>query len=185
MYKIITSLFVVFICFLLTDNAFAQKNDKRIFGPESGPIVAKAQYDQIARRHNSAIKKLNKALKINELNPYEVSTIQRMIGSSYYSLGKNKKAILAFESSIEAGGLLDSEVKSFHANIAQLNIIEKDFELGAQQLETYFQDGGPQKPNLVKLITQAYVNMENYEACLLYTSPSPRDGLLSRMPSSA
>ena len=24
-----------------------------------------------------------------------------------------------------------------------------------------------------------------FEACLLYTSPSPRDGLLSRMPSSA
>ena len=24
-----------------------------------------------------------------------------------------------------------------------------------------------------------------YETCLLYTSPSPRDGLLSRMPSSA
>mgnify|MGYP003378941481 CR=1 FL=1 len=24
-----------------------------------------------------------------------------------------------------------------------------------------------------------------YNACLLYTSPSPRDGLLSRMPSSA
>ena len=30
----------------------------------------------------------------------------------------------------------------------------------------------------------AYVNA-NYYACLLYTSPSPRDGLLSRMPSSA
>ena len=26
---------------------------------------------------------------------------------------------------------------------------------------------------------------QNLEACLLYTSPSPRDGLLSRMPSSA
>ena len=25
----------------------------------------------------------------------------------------------------------------------------------------------------------------HYEPCLLYTSPSPRDGLLSRMPSSA
>ena len=25
----------------------------------------------------------------------------------------------------------------------------------------------------------------NYASCLLYTSPSPRDGLLSRMPSSA
>ena len=27
--------------------------------------------------------------------------------------------------------------------------------------------------------------LELYEGCLLYTSPSPRDGLLSRMPSSA
>ena len=27
--------------------------------------------------------------------------------------------------------------------------------------------------------------IENGQACLLYTSPSPRDGLLSRMPSSA
>ena len=27
--------------------------------------------------------------------------------------------------------------------------------------------------------------LEDLEACLLYTSPSPRDGLLSRMPSSA
>ena len=26
---------------------------------------------------------------------------------------------------------------------------------------------------------------DDYEDCLLYTSPSPRDGLLSRMPSSA
>ena len=26
---------------------------------------------------------------------------------------------------------------------------------------------------------------DNYKVCLLYTSPSPRDGLLSRMPSSA
>ena len=25
----------------------------------------------------------------------------------------------------------------------------------------------------------------NFDSCLLYTSPSPRDGLLSRMPSSA
>ena len=28
-------------------------------------------------------------------------------------------------------------------------------------------------------------SLEDFERCLLYTSPSPRDGLLSRMPSSA
>ena len=29
------------------------------------------------------------------------------------------------------------------------------------------------------------LNITSVKACLLYTSPSPRDGLLSRMPSSA
>ena len=29
------------------------------------------------------------------------------------------------------------------------------------------------------------VDAHDYHTCLLYTSPSPRDGLLSRMPSSA
>ena len=33
--------------------------------------------------------------------------------------------------------------------------------------------------------SQKTVNSETISSCLLYTSPSPRDGLLSRMPSSA
>ena len=31
----------------------------------------------------------------------------------------------------------------------------------------------------------AFADVYSYYGCLLYTSPSPRDGLLSRMPSSA
>ena len=37
--------------------------------------------------------------------------------------------------------------------------------------------------NVAKLNDYEYEN--NVRGCLLYTSPSPRDGLLSRMPSSA
>ena len=37
--------------------------------------------------------------------------------------------------------------------------------------------------NVTKEAVEAYSPMA--EVCLLYTSPSPRDGLLSRMPSSA
>ena len=33
--------------------------------------------------------------------------------------------------------------------------------------------------------TEEKLNMQDVLSCLLYTSPSPRDGLLSRMPSSA
>ena len=36
-----------------------------------------------------------------------------------------------------------------------------------------------------KEITQFIRLLDQHEFCLLYTSPSPRDGLLSRMPSSA
>ena len=32
---------------------------------------------------------------------------------------------------------------------------------------------------------ETFAPVARFEACLLYTSPSPRDGLLSRMPSSA
>ena len=36
-----------------------------------------------------------------------------------------------------------------------------------------------------ELILNKSAVMYEYNVCLLYTSPSPRDGLLSRMPSSA
>ena len=41
----------------------------------------------------------------------------------------------------------------------------------------------PEVENLADEIL-AY-SLERLKSCLLYTSPSPRDGLLSRMPSSA
>ena len=38
----------------------------------------------------------------------------------------------------------------------------------------------------VKIVKELGVGKDGYsQGCLLYTSPSPRDGLLSRMPSSA
>ena len=37
----------------------------------------------------------------------------------------------------------------------------------------------------LKKVNQKFTELVQERACLLYTSPSPRDGLLSRMPSSA
>ena len=46
--------------------------------------------------------------------------------------------------------------------------------------------GAPMKAPLASLIGGVEVEwFDHVYACLLYTSPSPRDGLLSRMPSSA
>ena len=34
-------------------------------------------------------------------------------------------------------------------------------------------------------VNRSYLNFNDFDTCLLYTSPSPRDATLSRMPSSA
>ena len=44
------------------------------------------------------------------------------------------------------------------------------------------------KAELIALLHRSFttpINRDQIHTCLLYTSPSPRDGLLSRMPSSA
>ena len=56
-------------------------------------------------------------------------------------------------------------------------------------IETIYHEGGPPVETPLKLAAACAVIRNpyagRYEPCLLYTSPSPRDGLLSRMPSSA
>ena len=52
--------------------------------------------------------------------------------------------------------------------------VEQAIALHARTPETAYLAGGTTLLDLMKL-----------DVCLLYTSPSPRDGLLSRMPSSA
>ena len=65
-----------------------------------------------------------------------------------------------------------------------------DFDPNAIQMP----DGGDPFANLNELLpeedtdligSQLQQDYMEYKICLLYTSPSPRDGLLSRMPSSA
>ena len=69
--------------------------------------------------------------------------------------------------------------------------------LGAQQQALQGQDvnqlmgiGGLQQQLLQSTADTDFANRQSlfnapFQHCLLYTSPSPRDGLLSRMPSSA
>ena len=45
--------------------------------------------------------------------------------------------------------------------------------------------GSPVVANQTSVATLTFAQSQRTKHCLLYTSPSPRDGLLSRMPSSA
>ena len=54
-----------------------------------------------------------------------------------------------------------------------------------KQLKTLYPEAERAADGFTSLMRTGYVAQSGIGACLLYTSPSPRDGLLSRMPSSA
>ena len=75
--------------------------------------------------------------------------------------------------------LTDTSIKTFFENIS--NEAKRDVSANYDSVNkqigwTYYPDAGTE---------QVWFDFNYNIRCLLYTSPSPRDGLLSRMPSSA
>ena len=86
-----------------------------------------------------------------------------------------KSHSLKMDKAIEVFSKELSSLRTGRANASMLDIIKVDVY-------------GQQMPiNQIGSITTPEPRMINIQVwdCLLYTSPSPRDGLLSRMPSSA
>ncbi len=156
--------------------AVAQGASDRFFSAESISYATEAKSLQAANEHKDAIKKLKKALKLKNLKAYETSAMRQMLGASYYATGKPEKAIEAFEEAIGAGGLRDAEIKAIQVNIAQLNIAAKNYAVAAQQLETYFREGGPQKASLVKLAMSSHMRAGNRQAAVPWADVMLRNG---------
>lgn len=152
--------------------AHAQKT----FSAASHEYASEAQSLQAANDHKKAIKRLKKGLKLDGLTPFEASTMNQMLGTSYYTRGENKKAIEAFQNAINAGGLSRTDQTNLKVNVAQLNIVEENYALGAQQLEAYFQEGGLQKAKLVKMVMQAHIRGKNKDAAVPWAEVMLRQG---------
>ena len=75
-------------------------------------------------------------------------------------------------------------VNSEHDIIRKIEAAKKNPEAAELLIETYMPFIKTQTAKVIKRIPQEE-NDDELSICLLYTSPSPRDGSLSRMPSSA
>ncbi|MGJ8562102.1 MAG: tetratricopeptide repeat protein [Alphaproteobacteria bacterium] len=156
---------------VMAGNAFAQSNEEaaaegRQFGAKAGEMVLEAQNLMSANSFSPALAKLNEALAITDLNAYERSTIYQMQGAVYYELNNYPQSIQGFENAISAGGLLPKEVDNLRVNIAQLLIGNGQYAQGAQMLETWARNGGTLKPTHIEMLTQAWVQSENYSKAL-------------------
>ena len=162
---------------VMVDDAFAQRNrgndsqkeappEGRQFSSKAGEKVLEAQNLMSENQFQPALGILNEVLGFPELNPYEKSTVYQMQGAVYYELNDYQKSIQGFENAISAGGLLPKEVDNLRVNIAQLLIGNGQYARGAQMLEEWNRNGGQLKPTHIEMLTQAWVQAENYSKAL-------------------
>ncbi|MDB2438438.1 hypothetical protein N9W89_06950 [Hellea sp.] len=144
----------------------AEAPEGRQFSASAGEIVSAANELITANQFSAGLAKLNEALALPELNPYEKSIIYQLQGSSYYEMNQYGPAISSFENAINAGGLLPNEADALRVNIAQLLIANGQYAQGAQALENYINRGGAQKPAYTEMLVQAWVQSENYAKAL-------------------
>jgi tetratricopeptide (TPR) repeat protein len=144
----------------------AQAQETRQFGAKAGELVNQANEMLRSNQSSSAISVLNQALSIPDINSYERSIINQMLGSAYYEQNQNGQAITYFENAINAGGLLPNESDALRVNIAQLLIVNGQYAQGAQMLENYLNRGGQSKPQYTEMLVQAWVQSDNYSKAL-------------------
>ncbi|WP_371397522.1 tetratricopeptide repeat protein [Fretibacter rubidus] len=152
----------------------------RQFGAKAGELVNTANELLRENQAAAAISSLNQALAIPDINSYERSIINQMLGASYYEQNQYSEAIRYFEAAISAGGLLPNELSALRVNIAQLLIANGSYAQGAQMLENYINRGGEVKPAYVEMLTQAWVQSDNYSKALpwaerWFNSASPKE----------
>ena len=154
---------------MTVDVAFAQDGapvEGRQFSAAAGEKVSEAQ-GLLETQPQSAINILNGVLSGGlTLNPYERATIYQMLGVAYNDVGNTSQSLQSFENAINSGGLLPNEVDSLKVTVAQLLIINGRYREGAQALENHLNSGGQEKPEYVELLTQAWVEAEDYRRAL-------------------
>ena len=77
------------------------------------------------------------------------------------------------------GNKSNSKSDSIFSNTQNIESYDSELWLSLKQ------ESQRQEDHIELIASENYASNRILEACLLYTSPSPRDGLLSRMPSSA
>jgi len=137
----------------------------RQFDKVSGELVFAAQELAARQKYEEATAKLKAARALPDLIPYEVSTIETMLGTYAYEQDNNPAAIQHYRNSIAANGLLPNEVRNYESNIAQLLIDSGNYTDGAKALTSWLEKHGPDD-RLTRLAICAHARTHNYPAAI-------------------
>jgi len=138
----------------------------RTFSVGSGAIVLKAQEFMSENDYLDALKELEIAAALLNLNAFEKAVIYQMQGSVFYELDQYANAVAAFDLALASGGLCPDEYKNLRKNIAQLLIADGRYEQGALMLETLFAEDPNMDKKFEVMIFQAWIQAEQYSRAL-------------------
>jgi len=137
--------------------------------------------------------------KISSKTSIKVMTTTSMLGSIVQAIGKEKIEVVT----IVPAGMCPGHLDIKPGDVRNLNDSRVLVNHGWEQWIDKLRDAADSKPLLhtvdikgnlmiprfhkeaAQNVAALLCSLDKAHTCLLYTSPSPRDGLLSRMPSSA
>ena len=122
-------------------------------------------------------------IKVPNIGDFKDVEVIEVLVSEGQILQKNDPIITieSDKSSVEIPSNFEGKIKSLKTKVGD-KISEGDLILILEETSAT-KENTEEKPNIEKEFKK--IKVIKPETCLLYTSPSPRDGLLSRMPSSA
>ena len=126
--------------------------------------------------------------RVNSDPEYEKMYIDKLISEGWYKLQDNRSILSNemkgrhFKYRLNGKSLSGAQKGTFRSGGIVIGRTDEDTEGKYIMYKAY---NGRLFPLQIDDILVIYTKDPSIKICLLYTSPSPRDGLLSRMPSSA
>jgi tetratricopeptide (TPR) repeat protein len=133
-----------------------QQQQNRQLSSRVGEVVLEAQEANDAENFQQVISLLSPLLN-TEVTAYERSIVLRLRGNAYYQIDNTSQAITDFRNAIATGALVQDEIIALRTNIAQLYMVNEQFEQGIQEFRRAIEAGAELTPRLSKLLAQAYI----------------------------
>lgn len=152
------NLLILSVClFCSAQFALAQDSNARQFSSRAGVPVSEAAELLSANDNAGALAKLDQALALSGLTPFEQANIHQMRGAAFYEMDKIAPAITAFEAAMNSGGFNTEETDALFAQTAQLYMASGFPAKGAQMLEDWAGRGGKITSAHIDMLTQSWI----------------------------
>ncbi len=170
--------FAIVCALLVSGNVHAQRaNDEAEADntkTKQAEAVSKEVYDQItkaqelveAEDYQAALRILERLYNPDKLTEYEQGNVLNYIGFVHYNMGNVQRALATYEKMIAIPSLEAQLLKSTTYTLAQLNMMEENYDRTLQLMQNWFRMETNPQPEAFILMAQVYYQLQDYDAMI-------------------